>query len=796
MQKVKTAPAAFSPAGVAPSEVQARPRHWTHSFTGGRLLLLLVIFLFALYPEVILGSHSFFDRDFGLFTYPLAHYARAQLWQGRIPLWNPLSHCGLPFLAQWNTGLCYPLAWFYLLLPLPWSLNYFCLGHLLLAGWGMYWLARRWTANPFAATVAGLAYALNGFAMNCLMWTGCLAAYAWLPIIIYYVSRGWREGGRPMLTGIIAATMQMLAGAPEFVLLTWIMLGSMWFIERAAPYVTAVRYRLSGSRKPSSLFNSFNWDHCIVSSVRLLTVALLVTGLSAVQLLPFLQFAAHSDRSAGQYNAAWSMPVDGLANFLVPLFHCSKTILGTHIQVNQQWTTSYYIGIAIIPLAAIGAWKARSKKVWWLAAAAAFGILMALGDHTFIYPLIKRIPPFGMLRYPIKFILPATFALPLLAAFAIKWAFKQEVHLLRRNLIITGATVLVLILLILSAARFAPAPDEVWRTTLGSGFTRAVFLLIGLSVLFLIRKTPDATRKSWGSFALLALLGFDLITHTSRQNPTVQVAVYDAMAFDKPMPKPGESRAMISPHIEALLTHVSYPDPFVYYAGNRKSLFHDCNLLEDIPKVNGFFPMHLKEAAAINELIYAGTNYPAGLLDFMSVSQLSSDDRFWQWVSRDSAMPLITGGQKPAFADSRETLNALASPTFKPKEVVYLPADAAGKVSTTNATRVHIQQTEFSPSRISATAEAEDSALVVISQNHFPCWKAFVDGHPTSLWRANHAFEALEIPAGKHEIRLEYRDTAFQAGVAITLGSAFAWLILFWRSKRLGAHSPCLKLGA
>ena len=26
--------------------------------------------LFAAYPEVILGTHSFFDRDFGLFTYP------------------------------------------------------------------------------------------------------------------------------------------------------------------------------------------------------------------------------------------------------------------------------------------------------------------------------------------------------------------------------------------------------------------------------------------------------------------------------------------------------------------------------------------------------------------------------------------------------------------------------------------------------------------------------------------------------------------------------------------------------
>src|ERR1051325_5140183 len=107
---------------------------WTNSFSARRLLGVLALLLFAAYPEVFLGTHSFFDRDFGLFTYPVAHYTREQLFRGRLPLWNPLSNCGVPFLAQWNTSVCYPLSLIYILLPLPWSLDFFCLGHLLLAG--------------------------------------------------------------------------------------------------------------------------------------------------------------------------------------------------------------------------------------------------------------------------------------------------------------------------------------------------------------------------------------------------------------------------------------------------------------------------------------------------------------------------------------------------------------------------------------------------------------------------------------------------------------------------------------
>src|SRR5208282_497684 len=126
---------------------------WREAFTSGRLAGLIAVFLFVLYPGVVLGTHSFFFRDFGLFTYPAAYYAHESFWRGQVPFWNPLNNCGVPFLAQWNTSVCYPLSLIYLVFPLPWSLSFFCLAHLVLAGVSMYLLAYRWTQNRLAASL-------------------------------------------------------------------------------------------------------------------------------------------------------------------------------------------------------------------------------------------------------------------------------------------------------------------------------------------------------------------------------------------------------------------------------------------------------------------------------------------------------------------------------------------------------------------------------------------------------------------------------------------------------------------
>ena len=118
--------------------------------TPGRFALLLGLLIVATFPAVLLGGRTFIIRDFGLFGYPLAYFHRQSFWRGELPFWNPYSYCGVPFLAQWNTLTLYPLSLIYLLLPLTWSLSFFCLAHLFWGGLGMYFLACRWSHHRLA----------------------------------------------------------------------------------------------------------------------------------------------------------------------------------------------------------------------------------------------------------------------------------------------------------------------------------------------------------------------------------------------------------------------------------------------------------------------------------------------------------------------------------------------------------------------------------------------------------------------------------------------------------------------
>ena len=247
------------------------------------------------FPQVLLGLQTFVVRDFGFFVYPLAHFQRDCFWRGEIPFWNPYNYCGVPFLAQWNTMPLYPPSLIYLTLPLEWSLSFFCLLHLWFAGLGMYFLARKWTGNNFAAAFAGTVFSFNGFTLNLIMWPSHLATFAWMPWVVLAVELAWREGGRKIILAALAGAMQMLAGGPEIIFFTWILLLALWIQQFV---------------KSESPRRKMLW--------RFPLVVALVIALTLIQLLPFLDLVAHSQRNTGYIDTRWSLPLSGWANFLVP----------------------------------------------------------------------------------------------------------------------------------------------------------------------------------------------------------------------------------------------------------------------------------------------------------------------------------------------------------------------------------------------------------------------------------------------------------------------------------------------
>ena len=737
-------------------------------FTASRFGLLLLVLMVVTFWNVFLGSHTFFYRDYGCFGYPLAHFHRESFWHGEIPFWNPLNSAGLPFLAQWNTLTLYPLSLIYLLMPEPWGLGAFVLAHFWLAGMTMYHAARHWSGNRLAASVAGLIYAASGLMQHSLMWPNNIAALAWMPLVALVAERAWREGGRRIVIAAAMAALQLLTGAPEVIFLTWLVIGLMW----AAHW----RRGAGGLR-------------LIWKSGRVLaTVGLLAFGLAAMQLLPFLDLAAHSQRDLNFSTGVWSMPRWGWANFLVPMFHCTGSLLGVYSPDEQQWTASYYVSIAGLGLAVLGILRGGERRTNILGIVAVLGFVLALGENGIVYRLLRGVFPFlGLVRFPVKFIVLSVFAVPLLAALALAaWQKRPGYSLEIEGRWLTGVWLIMTALtgLVIAWACREAAPGEKWPDTAWNGFVRIVFLSLTLACVPGLRRVIAPAGALLLRFALLGLLALDLFTHLPRLNPAVMVDAYRPEAGQRPWQLAlGEGRAMISPRVQAFLEYAGTSEALNFVHGQRAALVPNWNLLDGTPSVGGFYSLYTREQGEVSELFRSKTSFPAPLADFLGVQWISSDAKLFTWQRRDSVEPLVTAGRRAVFADRDTTLRAMNSPAFNPGQEVFLPPEARGQVEAGNVVMARIISSQWSDHELKIEVDSAAPAMVTIAQAAAPSWRASVNGMPAALWRANHAFQAVEVPAGHSLVVLRYSERTWPWGVALTLASCGLCAALWRRWK-------------
>jgi uncharacterized membrane protein YfhO len=59
-----------------------------------------------------------------------------------------------------------------------------------------------------------------------------------------------------------------------------------------------------------------------------------------------------------------------------------------------------------------------------------------------------------------------------------------------------------------------------------------------------------------------------------------------------------------------------------------------------------------------------------------------------------------------------------------------------------------------------------------------------VDDQPVRLLRANHAFQALQVPAGQHHVTLVYVDRMFHYGALVSLLASAIWLARCLRGRK------------
>lgn len=146
-------------------------------------------------------------------------------------------------------------------------------------------------------------------------------------------------------------------------------------------------------------------------------------------------------------------------------------------------------------------------------------------------------------------------------------------------------------------------------------------------------------------------------------------------------------------------------------------------------------------------------------------------------VANPEALPRVSAPPEVRFvpdaAAARSTLGTLDPARFA---VVEAPARAL----TPAGARIQIvnYRDDFYRVRYSAPAEC----LLRIAIPFFPGWAAAIDGRAVDVVPVDYALSGVLVPAGEHEVTLQYRSRWFRLGAMISLIAAAACLGIMLRS--------------
>lgn len=374
------------------------------ALVGLGLLILLAFWHIGPAGRVVAGGDLF------AYFYPYWSGAAEALRAGRLPLWNPDLFMGVPFLANSQVGVLYPLNWpLWLLLPAHQALHWSIISHLCLAAAGAYVYARAsLRLGRLGAWTAGAILALGGYLGAQVEHVNQLQTLAWLPWLLVLFEWAVLRRHRLAFVGLAAAVaMTLLAGHTQsaFIALTGL---------AACGVGPAVWSALRGRGcRPAG-------RRAAVLAVAVALAALVAAG----QLLPTAELARHSVRSGG-------LPFSERVSFSLSPVYLARALLPGYGRVVEPENLEYVAtaGVAGLVLASIagglalagrdGTRRGRGQgevglaRCAWLAMT---GLFLSLGLYNPLYLLLARfVPGFMHFRAPARWLAWWVFGAAMLA---------------------------------------------------------------------------------------------------------------------------------------------------------------------------------------------------------------------------------------------------------------------------------------------------------------------------------------------------------------------------------------------
>ena len=820
------------------------PNLWRERLEALLLLLLLAMLLFwpavvggrALLPTDLIfsvdplwqplapegfdlpGNHHLSDQVYQFF--PWRVFTFRSFAQGYVPLWNPYTNGGVPLIGNAQSAVFSPFSLIGSLLPLPASFVVTAILRLWVAGFFTFLFARRIGIGKHGAMLSMVAFAFSG---PMIVWLGHPHSFvlAWLPAMLWATERLLAEKRSPTVSrsadiavlGLFIAA-QFLGGHPE----TSFHIGLAW-----AAY-TLFRIGVLGWKKEA-----------LRHLGRVTAAALIGIALAAVQLWPFLEAMAHSEtlafRMADTSTQTWWQHL---------LFDWQKwptvvtALLPRYFGVPMDKSYFYpfgnyasqYIGVLPLALALTAVFYGLRKRLganrkyilgFVILAVVSIGIAL---DFP-LFNLIDHLPLFNI-SVSQRLRMVYAFSVAILAGFGVD-GLQDKTCWRVVGRVLLGLAVLNLLLNVggyLGITLFEKDLVQMARRRIEGSwgspyYSRPIeYYYTGIQTLIDDGRARFLPNNFWMYVPILTALAWAVLRWWKKKSGMGwRYLVWGIAAVDLVLAgwafHPTTAVRDIFPEPDAV-RFVRQDAGLYRMSGMGMVLYPNSGMMFGLADVRGYDTVVSQRYVDLYDRIRGTARFTfhsllvdpqSPLLDLLNVKYVLADrplDGRWELAYDDGTpvkvyrnpdvLPRAFVVYRAEIVDgAARSLARTTDGAFDFRGAVVLEETPAGwgePPAVDEAPVVRI--TGYRPNRVSIEVETTRDGLLVLTDTFAPGWKARVDGQKTKVYVADHAFRAVVVPAGAHQVEFVYQPSSFWGGAAISLVTAIVVtivLVIFGRKR-------------
>ncbi|MEM7534640.1 MAG: hypothetical protein AAF639_20845 [Chloroflexota bacterium] len=735
-------------------------------------MLLTLLF----YAPILSGFYTFPDGDFTHHFLPFSLFQHEAMLSGTLPVWNPYTYGGHPFLADIQAAVFYPISNLVLLITLPFTspgarlyfLQLEAMLHIALAGYFVYLFIYVLTQNRWAAFLGGCIFAFSGYLTSYPpVQLAVLRTAIWLPLLLYLLLRAivtnpqsYESTERPRFLWWILASIvyaiSFLAGHPQtFLHITYVTAAWLLYL-----FLTSNSLR---SLRPLR----FNF-------IGILIFIILTLLLTAAQLLPTIEFTQLSVRADVGYDfVSGGFLLQDTWQLILP---------GIFTQYSPIYIGVIGLGLACCALGASPALNGQGTRpyatITFFVVLTVLALLISYGNNGFVYAMMHRFAPgWNLFRGQERVAYLVTFGLSVLAAYGAATLAQTGSRIATRNR--RRALMCFAFVVIVSVYGCGLLWQLNGYTAVGQWQYLAIAAVtMVLAMVFVVMLWWDAwLTKPWLPRSLIVLTLFNLFWFNMGTN-------ISSFSPDR--------KTILAPEMEALGVAVEEAEG---KAGGRVynefRVYEDYGMRQQIEDVWGSSPLRLARYVSLFEEfpldrmwrlmdvkhVLTWRRELFGPSELLAEFPQQRDTTFLHKLPHKHLKAWFVYDLQ--YVGDDEAWALLADHQFDLETTALLPKESeqmAISLGEDDGQEASVHVTRLAHNRFQIETQTSVDGLLVLSENWMPGWAT--RNADFEVLRANLTLLGIPIPAGEHTFALVYWPSNLSFGLWLSGGAVFGLLLI------------------